>query len=105
MATISILLGFFNIVAGLMLVAAFLYFLAGFIRYLVLPGTEKRNEGLALMMTGVIILFTLVVLLGIIDTLQGTLSFLIGIALVIFLCIVAIVLFSKSGGASTPEHK
>lgn len=101
MSTVSIFLGLFNICAGLMVVAALLFFLGGFLNYLILLGTERRKEGLVLMVWGVVILFVLVVLLGIIDILQGPFFFLLAIGLVIFLAIVA-VLSIKPGSSEKP---
>ncbi len=84
-----------------MVVAAFLSFIGGFLRYLILLGTERRKEGLVLMVWGVVILFVLVVLLGIIDILQGPFFFLLAMGLVIFLAIVA-VLSIKPGSSEKP---
>jgi hypothetical protein len=103
MDTISTFLGFFNIVSGVMLVGGLLLFFGGFMRYLVVLGTERRNQGLVLMTWGIAILFVLVVLLGIVNTLQGPLAFIVGMGIGIFVCVVIIVSFSKSGGASTSE--
>jgi hypothetical protein len=68
--TVSALLGFVNISAGIILVAALLPFFGGFIFYLVVLGNERRKNGLVLMVWGVLILFVLVVLLGIVKILQ-----------------------------------
>ena len=97
--TVSTFLGLFNICAGLMVVAAFLAFAGGFIQYLVLLGTERREKGLQLMLWGVTILFVLVVLLGVINILQGPIAFLIGVVAILFLCFVVLVSVSKSGGS------
>ena len=78
-----------------MIVPAFLFFIGGFIQYLVLLGTERRIEGLKLMHWGVMILFVLVVLLGIINALQGPISFLLAIGVVLFLCFVAVLALAK----------
>ena len=105
--TFSTFLGLFNICAGLMVVAAFLTFAGGFIQYLVVLGTEKRKEGLSYMMWGVNILFVLVVMLGIINILQGPISFIIGIVVILFLCFVVVLSISKSKGSGHPpsEHE
>jgi hypothetical protein len=97
--TVSTFLGLFNICAGLMVVAALLFFAGGFIQYLVLLGTERRREGLKLMTWGIIILFVLVILLGIINILQGPISFLIGIIAILFVCFVIVLAIGKSGGS------
>jgi heme A synthase len=88
-----------------MVVGAFLTFAGGFIQYLCVLGNEKRQQGLALMMWGVNILFVLVVLLGIINILQGPISFVIGIVVILFLCFAAVLALAKPRASSpTPEH-
>src|SRR5665213_3593881 len=104
MTTLSTFLGFFNILAGLMLVAAVLSFVGGFIRYLVVLGNVKRKDGLVFMVWGIAILFVLVVLLGIVNILQGPFFFLLSIALVLFVCFVLVIALSRVKGKSTPEH-
>jgi asparagine N-glycosylation enzyme membrane subunit Stt3 len=106
MDTISTFLGFFNVCAGLLVVAAFLAFFGGFIRYLVVLGTERRKEGLKLMFWGITILFVLVVILGVINILEGPISFLIGVAIILFLCFVAVLSIGSKGGnaGARPEH-
>ena len=103
MSTITTFLGFFNIVSGVMMVAGLLLFFGGFLRYLVVLGTERRNLGLVLMTWGLAVLFVLAVLLGIINTLQGPLAFIFGIAIALFVCIVIVLSIGK--GASAPAHK
>ncbi len=104
--TVATFLGLFNICAGLMIVAAILIFVGGFVQYLVLLGLEKRTEGLKLMFWGVTILFVLVVLLGIINILQGPIFFIIGVFIILFLCFVAVLALAKAGkpSAAPPEH-
>jgi hypothetical protein len=104
MTTIATFLGFFNVCAGLMFVAAFLTFIGGFIRYLVVLGTERRNSGLATMYWGITILFVLVVLLGIVNTLQGPLFFINGGAVALFIIFAILVVLSKPKPPE-PEHK
>ncbi len=60
-------LGVFNLLVGLMLVASILFFVGGFIMYLVRLGTwpTYRDEAIDVMAWGVSILFTLIVLLAI----------------------------------------
>lgn len=60
-------LGFFNLLVGLMLVASLLLFGGGFVMYLVRLGTwpTYRDDALRLMEAGVAVLFTLIVLLAI----------------------------------------
>jgi hypothetical protein len=106
MTTISTLLGFFNICAGIMLTAALLLFIGGFIRYLILLGTERRNLGLVLMFWGMTILFVLVVLLAIIDVLQGAFAFLLGIAIALLICFAIVIGLAKikPDGGAPAEH-
>jgi len=61
------ILAFFNLFAGLMLTLSLVFFIGGFIIYLVRLGTwpTYREEAVELMKWGVAILFTLVVILGI----------------------------------------
>lgn len=68
--TLSAGIGLFNIMAGLMLVAAFLSFFGGAIAYLSRLGLEGRVDGLMYMLWGVRILFVLVVLLGVVQYVQ-----------------------------------
>ena len=104
--TVSTFLGLLNICAGVMIVAALLVFMGGFIRYLVLLGTDRRAMGLELMLWGVTILFVLVVMLGIVNILQGPLSFIIGIGVIIFLAVVIATSVLKAGKkpAEPEEH-
>ncbi len=106
MTTFSTLLGFLNICAGLLLVASLIFFLGGFVRYLILLGTERRNLGLAMMFWGVTILFVLVVLLAVINILQGTLAFLLGIGIALFICFAIVISLArlKPGGAEKAEY-
>jgi hypothetical protein len=105
MPTISILLGLFNVFAGVMVVASFLAFMGGFVRYLVLLGTERRKEGLVLMVWGIVILFVLVVLLAIVNFLQGPLFFILAAAAAIFVCIVIVLSINPSAGPKTDDHQ
>ncbi len=104
--TVSAFLGLLNVVAGVMVVAALLAFIGGFIRYLVLLGTDRRDMGLKLMLWGVTILFVLVIILGIVNILQGPISFIIGIGVIVFLAVVIAVAVTKSGSkpAAPEEH-
>ena len=102
--TLSSVLGLFNVAAGLMLVVGILTFFGGFIGYLVLLGTEKRKDGLYVMVWGIAVLFVLAILMGAIDMLQGALSFVLGFGLVILCVIVIIQSLAKSGGAPKEDH-
>jgi hypothetical protein len=68
--TVSRFVGFFNVFAGVMLVASLIAFVAGFGLYLVRLGTVYRKDGLDIMVWGIAILFVLVVLLGIAQIIQ-----------------------------------
>lgn len=93
--TLAIWLGFVNVCAGIMLVTALLTFIGGSIRYFVLLGTERRKDALATMFWGINILFVLVVLLGIVDMLQGPFIFVIGIGVLLFLVFAVVSSFAK----------
>ena len=68
--TLSAAFGLFNILVGLMLVAAFLIFFGGLIGYLSRLGLEGRQDGLQAMYWGVTILLVLIILLAIVHFLQ-----------------------------------
>ena len=65
--TITEILLFFNLFAGLMLTASLILFLGGFAMYLVRLGTYPtyREDALVYMQWGVSVLFALIVLLGV----------------------------------------
>ena len=94
-------LGFFNICAGVMVVASIVAFGGGFIQYLVRLGTEERKEGLEAMAWGATILFVLVVLLGLINTLQNYFIMALGAFIVLFVILVAVAALNRGG---TEEH-
>ncbi len=68
--SLSAVLGLFNIIVGLMLVAAFLMFFGGLAGYLSRLGLVGREQGLHYMNWGVTILFVLIILVGIVQFLQ-----------------------------------
>jgi hypothetical protein len=85
--TVSQAFGFFNIFAGLMLVAGLLLFFGGFISYLTRLGLEGRVQGLRYMYWGETVLFVLILMLAVIHYLQfhPTIIFLIiGAIIVVF---------------------
>jgi hypothetical protein len=103
--TISAAFGFFNILVGLMLVAAFLFFFGGLAGYLSRLGLEGRIEGLKYMYRGIVILFVLVVLLGIVNFLQqrpAVVFAIIAITLVLF--VLWGISQSFGGGGEDKEH-
>lgn len=69
--SISTIIGLFNIVVGVMFVFAVVYFVAGIIIYTANFGNAERTHGVISMEWGTMILFVLVVLLGIVQFLQG----------------------------------
>jgi hypothetical protein len=62
--------GLLNIFVGLFLVASFLLFGGGFIVWLARLGTIHREEGVKFMEWGVVVLFVLVVLLGLVRLIE-----------------------------------
>lgn len=71
METVSAAFGVFNIVAGIMLTASLICFFGGFGAYLFRLGLDSRNQPLKYMEYGVSILFTLIVLLAIVQFIQS----------------------------------
>jgi cytochrome bd-type quinol oxidase subunit 2 len=65
------IIGLFNIVVGFMFVCACLLFGGGLISYGVNFGNAERMQGIKLMEWGVATLFVLIVLLGVVQFLQG----------------------------------
>jgi len=61
--TVSQLVGYLNILVGLMLTAAFLFFGGGFITYIARLGLVGRDLGIQFMAWGVSILFVLIIML------------------------------------------
>ena len=70
--TLSVVTGVFNILVGLMLVAAFLLYFGAFVGWFVRRGTwhSYRDEMIHIMEWAVVIMFVLVVLLGIVHFVQ-----------------------------------
>ena len=68
--TLSQAAGFFNVVAGFMLVAAVLLFVGGFIGWVTRLGLTGRDEGIYYMVYGVYVLTALIVVLAIIHFVQ-----------------------------------
>lgn len=68
--SMSAALGLFNIIVGLMIVAAFLLFFGGFIGYITRLGLVGREQGLHYMNWGVTVLFVLIILIGIVQYFQ-----------------------------------
>ena len=70
-ATISQVVGLFNVAVGVMFAIAVTTFFGGLISYVVYFGNFEREKGVGIMEWGVSILFVLVVLLGIVGFLQN----------------------------------
>lgn len=104
--TFSQAFGFFNILVGLMLVAAFLSFFGGFTAYLTRLGLESRMQGLRYMYWGSAILFVLIVLLTIVNFLQFNPAVVFGIiaVLIVIFGAWAIVKASQESGEEEEER-
>ncbi len=99
--TVSEFFGLFNILAGLMLVAAFLLFFGGLSAYLSRLGLEGRIQGLAFMYRGTSILFVLILLLAIVNYVQYHTQIVMGVLAVIvvgLLVWLAVMAMSAGGG-------
>lgn len=103
--TVSTIAGLFNILTGLMFVAAVSTFVGGIISYMVDFGNHERLKGIMLMEWGVAILFTLVVLLGIVQFIQshqGTANVIVATAIIIG---VVLIVFTVLMEPSPPPKK
>jgi cytochrome c oxidase subunit IV len=102
---ISEVTGLFNILVGFMFVAAVSTFVGGIISYMVDFGNHERLKGIGLMEWGVAILFTLVVLLGIVQFIQshqGTANVIVATAIIIGTILIVFTVLMES---SPPEKK
>lgn len=100
------LFGLFNIVAGLLLVAALLTFGGGLVSYFGRLALAKRDESLITMQWGVRLMFVLVLMLGIVEFIQlhtALVLQLLAVAVLIGL-IYTIMLVVKSSGESEDKH-
>lgn len=100
--------GLFNIMVGLMLVFAFLFFFGGLGMWFVRLGTwpTYRDEAITLMQWGVAVLFVLAVLLAFVQFIQkhaALASFLAGVVIVIGVILVVLHL-SQAKPAEEKEH-
>ena len=105
--TFSQAFGFFNVVVGLMIVAAFLLFFGGLTGHLTRLGLESRIEGLNVMYYGVTVLFVLVVLLGIVHFLQfnpTAIFTIIALLIIALIAWIAINALSEGGGDEKAKH-
>jgi hypothetical protein len=99
-------LGFFNLLVGFMLVASLLFFIGGFIMYLIRLGTwpTYRDTAIELMEWGVSILFTVIVLLTIQQFLLSHL--LVAVSVVSMVIIVGVVwIIAKDVVTAEPAKK
>lgn len=89
---VSSIMGFVNVLAGLMLVVATLLFFGGVIIWLARLGLTTRVEGIKLMEWGVASLFVLTVILGITRAVQSSpaLAALLGSSIVVIFAAYAI---------------
>ena len=70
--TLNFFITFFNGVIGLFITLAIVVFFWGLIKYLAKMGTEDSHEGLRIMFWGVIAIFVMVSIWGIVRLLQST---------------------------------
>lgn len=109
---VSQLAGLFYIIVGLALVAAFLLMGAGTIMWVVRFGTDEtyRSQAITMMEWAVATLFTLVLVLGVVEFIQSHTS---TVLYLIALCIIVLViwvvatsgLLTGGGGESGEEHE
>ena len=106
-ATLAQAVGFLNILVGLMLVAAILFFVGGFMGWITRLGLTGRDQGLKFMSWGVSILFVLVVGLALIRFVQFHTQLvltLLAVALVALAAYVAIQVAKSSGETEDAKH-
>jgi len=99
--------GLFNIMVGLMLVAAFLLFFGGLGMWFARLGTwpTYRDEGISLMQWGVGVLFVLAILLAVVQFVQkhaALAAFLVGVVIVIGVAI--LLAKAQQAGGEDNEH-
>lgn len=104
--SLSAAFGMFNIVVGLMLVAAFLLFFGGLSAYLSRLGLVGREEGLKYMYWGTTVLFMLIVLLGIVNVFESNPNLMYGVvaSVIIVFALWAIMKAIQEGAAAEEEH-
>lgn len=105
---ITQLIGLFNIFVGLMLVAAFMAYGTGFVMWVTRLGSwpSPRDEAIHIMLWAPSILFTLVVLLAIVQFLQAhpTAAMYIVAAIVMALVLAAIIFLVLNSGGKEEEE-
>ena len=100
-------LGFFNLLVGVMLVISVTLFLGGFIMYIVRLGTwpTYRTQALRIMSWGVAVLFTLVLILAVQQFLARHVLVAVSIAaLIIILVVLWIIMQGVQSGGFSPER-
>lgn len=103
--SLSAVIGLFNIIVGLMLVAAFLMFFGGLAGYLTRLGLVGREQGLHYMNWGVTILFVLIILIGIVQFFQFHPEVMFAIlAFVVIAAVIWVVVKSLQEGGEEAEH-
>ena len=105
--TLGSLFGLFDLVAGLLLVAAILTFGAGLSTYFARLALAGREESIGTLEQGVRLLFVLVVVLGIVKYVQNNTAVVLGILatiIVIFGGYFALEAIKNSGASEEKEH-
>jgi len=103
---ISELAGLFYIIVGLTLVASFLFMMAGFAMWCIRLGTfpTYRDDGIKMMEWGVATLFTLILVLGVVEFIQWhteTVLYILGLLIIVLV----IWLIATSGVLSGGGHE
>lgn len=101
--TILQLTGIFNIIAGVMLIASLGFFFGGGIYYLAYLGLPRRIDGTEYMLTGVRVLFALIVMLGVVRFIQSHVNLTITVLLIALAALVIWGLFFI--GSAKPEEE
>ena len=105
--TLGSLFGLFDLVAGLLLVAAILTFGAGLATYFARLALAGREESIVTLEQGVRLLFVLVVVLGIVKYVQNNTAVVLGlisIVIVVFGGYLALEAIKNSGASEEKEH-
>ena len=106
--TLAQAVGFLNVLAGLILVAAILFFVGGFIGWITRLGLTGRDDGIYYMRWGVYLLFVLVVGLALIHFVQFHTQLvltILGVALVAVIAWVIIQIAASSGAEEETKRR
>lgn len=106
---ISELAGLFYIIVGLTLVASFIFMIAGFIMWCIRLGTSPtyRDDAIVMMEWGVATLFTLVLVLGVVEFIQWhtqTVLYILGLAIILLVIWLIATSGVLSGGGKKEEE-